>query len=295
MSKKLTVILPCYGQLTLARRSLEFLKKQTFNDFEIVILDDHSPENYRILVNEFPELQIQYIRNENNLGAIKNIYKSISYPVSSKYKMSLHEDDILHPEYFEKAIKVLDTEDDVRFLGSEGIWFKDEININLTQIREDYSKLDRQKLGQYFLKFNRLIFGSIIYRNDLPNVNFDLDKYAVLCDRPFLLDIMGSSSAIIMKSRFIFVRDHGANDNRGSSIEPRHLFNLYENYRKFFDKNKQLLRTFLKISTNDLLLSFPLFPHLSLFDLIKEGSRLGLIRIKYINIKGIYGIIKFYI
>ena len=116
MQSKLTIIIPCYNQTHYLRLLLESLKEQTFQDFEIIIIDDFSSENYLSFLEEFRKyFKISYLRNKKNLGAIKNMFYSITFSVKTPYVVCLHEDDFLHKKYLELAIDTLEKNENIIF------------------------------------------------------------------------------------------------------------------------------------------------------------------------------------
>ncbi len=75
---KITVVIPCYNTECYIRRCLTALEKQSFRDFEVIVVDDNSSDNSVSLVKDISKdlsITLTVIENEKNLGpaATRNI------------------------------------------------------------------------------------------------------------------------------------------------------------------------------------------------------------------------------
>ncbi|MDN3583739.1 glycosyltransferase family 2 protein [Mucilaginibacter flavus] len=74
---------------------------QTFEDFELIIVNDKSPENVAEIVAKFEDKRISYYENENNLGS-KSVVSSwnncLKY-AKFEYTLLFSDDDILEPDF----------------------------------------------------------------------------------------------------------------------------------------------------------------------------------------------------
>ena len=93
-----SVAIPAYKGRFLAE-CIESVLAQTDGDFELVIVDDASPEDLKSIVNRFNDARIQYFRNEKGFGAynvVGNWNKCLEY-VRGKYIICMGDDDKLLP------------------------------------------------------------------------------------------------------------------------------------------------------------------------------------------------------
>ena len=67
---KVSVIIPTYNRAYLISRAINSVLNQTYQDFEIIIVDDGSTDNTEEVIKEFQEKdeRIKYIRHKNNKG-----------------------------------------------------------------------------------------------------------------------------------------------------------------------------------------------------------------------------------
>ena len=74
---KVSFIVPCYKLAHLLQECVTSILEQTYEDFEIFIMDDCSPDSTPDVAKSFTDSRICYVRNEINLGNIKNYNKGI--------------------------------------------------------------------------------------------------------------------------------------------------------------------------------------------------------------------------
>lgn len=96
---KFSVLIPAFKTLFLKECLLSVLHQEEQN-FEIIVVDDHSPENIKSVVEEIDDKRIKYYRNEENCGA-KNVVDNwnicLQY-ASGDYVICMGDDDILSPD-----------------------------------------------------------------------------------------------------------------------------------------------------------------------------------------------------
>lgn len=104
---KVSVIVPCYNQAGYLKECLDSLMAQTFQDFEVIVVDDGStdPESLKILKNlKYPKTKVIHQKNMGLVGARNT---GISH-AKGEYIFPLDSDDKISPVVFEKAVAVLD-------------------------------------------------------------------------------------------------------------------------------------------------------------------------------------------
>lgn len=72
-AKTVTVIIPAYNQGHYLGETIQSVLNQTYQDFELIIIDDGSTDNTREVANSFSDPRIRYIYQENGgLSAARN-------------------------------------------------------------------------------------------------------------------------------------------------------------------------------------------------------------------------------
>ncbi|MDX2479783.1 MAG: glycosyltransferase family 2 protein, partial [Desulfuromusa sp.] len=68
MTPNVSIILPTYNRADYLRRSISSVLKQTFTDFELIIVDDASTDNSAEIIDAFDDQRLVYLRHEQNKG-----------------------------------------------------------------------------------------------------------------------------------------------------------------------------------------------------------------------------------
>ena len=63
-----SVIMPVYNGEKYIRKALESILNQTFQDFELIIIDDCGNDSSMIIVNEYKDSRIRVFHNNVNKG-----------------------------------------------------------------------------------------------------------------------------------------------------------------------------------------------------------------------------------
>ena len=106
---EVSVVIPTYNRAGFLRSAIRSILNQTFQDFEIIVVDDGSTDcSAKEVVSEFRDPRIRYIRHEVNRGgsAARNTGIKSS---KGKYIAFLDDDDEWLPEKLERQINVIDS------------------------------------------------------------------------------------------------------------------------------------------------------------------------------------------
>ena len=232
-----SINIPCYNQLPLARRTVESALAQSFTDIEIILHDDGASDEYRGYVESLGDPRVSYRRNPNRLGAMQNMFAALDSG-RGKYTMSFHEDDLLGSEYIAAAVAILESHPHCAFVACELREFDQEPPAaELTQ-PAPYPAFDMFEDGGGFvrgiLRGIEPMFGSVVYRRAaLEHARARHDKYATLVDRPYLLSIIESGwAAAVIREPLVWYRRHGHGDTRHLPMTTDHVLHLLDTYRR---------------------------------------------------------------
>lgn len=105
------IIIPAYNVAPFIQATLDSVIKQTFTDWEAIILDDCSSDDTAKIASKYTNVdsRISFIKNETNLGMIANWNKGISL-INAKYFVKLDADDIWHPNSLSEAVKIMEND-----------------------------------------------------------------------------------------------------------------------------------------------------------------------------------------
>jgi len=105
--------MPTYRGAAHLRAAIDSVLGQTFADFELVVIDDDSPDETREIVAAYADPRIRYLHNARNLGPQGNWNRCLEEARGRYFKL-MPQDDLLHPECLERQIAVLEADSEHR-------------------------------------------------------------------------------------------------------------------------------------------------------------------------------------
>ena len=105
-----SVIIPTYNRAALLKRAIESVLNQSFKDFELIVVDDASPDNTPEVVRSIRDSRIRYIRLKKNSGGPVARNTGIK-KARGKFIALLDDDDEWLPHRLELQVKKLETLD----------------------------------------------------------------------------------------------------------------------------------------------------------------------------------------
>ncbi len=234
----LSIAIPCYQQLDLARSCLETIWSQSFQDFTVTLLDDGDSRDYRAYVDALSDPRVRYRRNGSRLGAMRNMFQAI-YWGTEKYSLAFHEDDLLGHHYLRTAVDILEAEPRCGFVSCVLKLFDRAPSTAEIEYRTSNPRVEIFDSAGGFLRAilggTEPMFGSVVYRRQaIDGLAPQIDAMGTLCDRPFLLDILQKWTGAIVIEPMAFCRQHGAGDRRHESLSVEHIFAFFQRYRTVF-------------------------------------------------------------
>lgn len=100
MMVKFSICIPAFKSSFL-QECIESILAQSIVDFELIILNDCSPQPVEEIVKRFTDPRIRYFSNEKNVGAfhlVNNWNKCLSL-ATGEFFLIMGDDDLLHPKY----------------------------------------------------------------------------------------------------------------------------------------------------------------------------------------------------
>lgn len=104
---KYTFLIPAYKRKFL-KEALGSVLSQSFQDFNVIVSDDCSPEELKSIVDSFNDERIRYRRNESNIGA-RNLVRHwnlLLKETDAEFIIIASDDDVYHKDFL-KTIDVL--------------------------------------------------------------------------------------------------------------------------------------------------------------------------------------------
>ncbi|MCW5315689.1 glycosyltransferase [Nostoc sp. KVJ3] len=102
-----SVIIPTYNRPDYLKQAIASAIKQTYQNIEIIVSDNCSPENPQALVASFGDSRIRFWRHQQNVGMLANQQHGFKM-AQGKYIASLHDDDIWNEDFLAKLVPPLE-------------------------------------------------------------------------------------------------------------------------------------------------------------------------------------------
>lgn len=181
MNPSVSVIMPVYNGELYVRKAIDSLLKQTFTDFELIIINDGSTDRSMEIIESFNDPRILIIKNIKNTGlsAVRNQGLSAA---RCEFIAILDCDDIALPERLYTQKHFLDNHPSIGLLGTavdlidetgkkKGVRWKSEMTVDELRI----ALLFHNRFAQSSIMLRKSILRQEIYREGYaPAEDYDL-------------------------------------------------------------------------------------------------------------------------
>ncbi len=172
----ISVIVPNYNHAPYLRQRLDSIFNQTFQDFEVIILDDCSTDYSKEIIEEYRDRpQVSHIvYNETNSGfPFKQWAKGFDL-AQGEYIWIAESDDWAEPFFLEETVASLQANTKVSLAFTNSNWFSEDKSIKNSDIYRENTLIN----GDFFLK------EKMIKQNSICNASGVLFKKEFLCTIP---------------------------------------------------------------------------------------------------------------
>lgn len=180
------IIFPCYNEIKYIATSLDSIKKQTFEDWNLFIFDDGSTDGTLDYIEDWIKNEPRATLFKRKQSFVSNLNEGIMMS-KSKYIARMDADDIMMPNRLEIQVALMEFENNIDVLGSPA-YVIDENNKNIGYM----TPLILNKIIplEGFKDANQLIHPSILMRRDKiheNNILYD-EKFKYVEDWNFWID-----------------------------------------------------------------------------------------------------------
>ncbi len=118
---KVSVVLPVYNVGAYIQQTIGSVLCQTFQDFELLVLDDCSTDETVAKVRSISDPRLRLIINTQNMGRAGTDNEALQY-IKGEYIAKMDGDDLCHPERLARQVAYLESHPEVNVVGS---WMQD--------------------------------------------------------------------------------------------------------------------------------------------------------------------------
>lgn len=155
MQIQVSIIVPCFNQAHYLEQSLGSVLKQTYLNWECIIVNDGSPDNTEAIAKQWCDKddRFVYLKKENGgLSSARNAGITIA---KGDFILPLDADDLIHSTYLEQLVPVLEHDKALAIVSCYSNFFENDINNIIHQHKpkgEDF---------KYLLYTNQLVATSL--------------------------------------------------------------------------------------------------------------------------------------
>jgi glycosyltransferase involved in cell wall biosynthesis len=235
---KVSVVIPTYNRAHLISRAIQSVLNQTYQDFEIIIVDDGSKDNTEEVVKNLNDNRIRYIRHNTNKGASAARNTGIKAS-KGEYIAFQDSDDKWFPDKLEQQVKAFDkvpSKVGVVYSGFYRIEGDNKIYIPSAHIAQKEGNIHNELLRRNFIGTPAVLIKKECFENaeyfdeTLPaledwNLWIELSKYYLFkyVNKPLLYSYSTPNSVNrdqknLFKAREMILRNHFDDFNKDKKI-----------------------------------------------------------------------------
>lgn len=137
MQPFITVAMPAYNAEKYIEQAIRSILRQTFREFILMIINDGSTDKTEAIVMSFKDPRIQYIRNDENIGLVRTLNRSIEL-TRTEYYARMDADDIAMDDRLQTQFDFMNSNRNVDVCGGSfeilengvkrksNVWLKDD-------------------------------------------------------------------------------------------------------------------------------------------------------------------------
>lgn len=194
---KVSVIMPVYNTPeNYLREAIESILKQTYSDFEFIIINDGSTNNAESVILSYGDSRIVYVKNEQNLKLIKTLNKAFEL-AKGEYIIRMDADDISVKNRIEKSVEYMDNNRNIAAAGTYAIGTPNKLRFMPPKKNEDIKPFLRYVMNcmihpsmiirTCILRENNLLYDENYLHNEDYKLWLLLNKIGELANIPEVL------------------------------------------------------------------------------------------------------------
>jgi glycosyltransferase involved in cell wall biosynthesis len=201
----LSVVMPVYNGEPYLREAVESILKQTFTDFEFIIIDDGSTDRTWQILSEYAAQDERIIlrRNPENLRLIKTLNKGLAL-ARGKYIARQDADDISLPKRLATQVSYLQHHPEVGLLGTAYYRLYDQGQLSLRQPPLTDTEIRWKLLFGNIWCHPSMMFRRQVLENDEP---FD-EQYPHVEDYELWIRLLKHTCAATLPDPLVIYRVH---------------------------------------------------------------------------------------
>lgn len=216
MKPKVSVVIAVYNGADYISQSIRSILKQSYQKFEIIIVNDNSTDNTKKIIQNIKSSKIKLINLDKNLGPYSCL--NIGFKkAKGKYIAILDSDDLAHRNRLGAQSKILDNDFDTALVAT---WYMkiDKNNKILEKIKSPPA--DKNLFQNCFPCNNLICNSSVMFRKMLlQEFEYHNNDFFYSNDYNFFLRIFAKYKIQTIKKFYTFYRVHNNQMSQSSKLK----------------------------------------------------------------------------
>lgn len=235
---KLTVILPIYNVEKYLKKCFDSLLKQTYKEFEVWAINDGSPDNCLLIMNEYKNKYPTFIKViDKQNGGYGSVLQYAVNNIETEYMLVCDPDDYLEDDALEILMKItLDNDLDITAGAKSLVYSDSEQKIYDKSYNDDHIKLE----VDYLYKAKQDKFNDLFFLDPSPHskvYRVSLFKDVRFVEKVSFTDTILYYSALLNADKVMYT-DYACSNylieregNTMTDIKPKVIDDLYKVYQ----------------------------------------------------------------
>jgi len=240
---RISVIIPSYNHEPFIAEAIRSVLAQSYSDFELIIVDDHSTDGSLNVIDTIADPRIHRLFLERNIGGAAALNTGIRIS-RGDYVALCNSDDAWHPDKLRRQVEILDAHPEIAAVFSDVDWIDGAgapLDSRFNWLKGTFTTPNRSS-GSWIRHLvehgNCLCHPSILIRRSVyDKIGFYNTWLRQLPDLEMWLRLLSRHTIFVMADRLVRFRWHDRNASRPSRSTSRRSINEYRLIvRSLFDR-----------------------------------------------------------
>lgn len=229
---KVSVLLSVHNHENYVGQAIESVLRQTFQDWELIIIDDCSQDRSPDVARQYQDERIQFYRSEENKGAILT-FNELLKKAAGEYIASLDSDDVWYDNKLEEQIAYLEQHREIaacfswaEFIDEEGALYSStnkECDCDI-RIFMHKNRTQAQCLRYFFDNDNYLCRSSVVMRSEVVDEIGGFDpRFRVLHDYEYWVRMIQKHPVYLFQKPLLWYRRVSVDNNSLSAVNRKNV------------------------------------------------------------------------
>lgn len=136
MGPLVSIVVPCYKFGHLLPECVNSILQQSYGHFEVLIMDNCSPDNTAEVAQSFSDARVKHIRNDVNIGHLRNFNKGIAMS-AGKYVWLISADDYLRsPLVLQRYVEAMERDSAIGYVFCRTTELNSETEVGISRWKD---------------------------------------------------------------------------------------------------------------------------------------------------------------